>query len=98
MDIFGITETWLHENTSDVVALLTPPCYSIINVTRKPGSGGGIALVHKSNLNIQQIHTDSVSTFEKLECSIKLNCVNYTMVVIFRPPHSHRNGLTTFKQ
>ena len=45
----AITETWLLDGASDAaIAELVPPGYSILNVPRKSGTGGGVAIIYKS--------------------------------------------------
>ena len=92
IDILAITETWIRDNTQDSRALteMTPTGYVIHSVPRKNRRGGGLALIHRSNIEVTLHGEASYSSFECLEASVKYAQQAIALRVIYRPP---ANGL-----
>ena len=68
VNICAITETWLKAESEEPVHNIAPPVYNLISHPRMNGHfGGGIALLHKSSLNITKIH--SLNNLITMECS-----------------------------
>ena len=72
---------------------MTPEGYKCVNLPRE-GKGGGVALIYKSSLGIKK---GSVSTFKSFECLqiTVTSCEVVHLAIIYRPPPSKVNGLTT---
>ena len=94
-DITFISETWLKDNDNITVTNLVPKGFSIINKNRKSRSGGDVAIIYKSSLEIlsNKIVTDEFSSFECISIKVKtadskscfLSCIYY------RPTKSKKN-------
>ena len=57
-DIYVITETWLAERDPVVIGEITSEGYSFFNFCRKVDEHGGIGIIYKSNLIIQNTPID----------------------------------------
>eukprot|EP00914_Ancora_sagittata_P024929 GHVO01049741.1.p1 GENE.GHVO01049741.1~~GHVO01049741.1.p1 ORF type:complete len:428 (+),score=35.21 GHVO01049741.1:104-1387(+) len=92
-DLLSLTETWLSETEQDgpVLNALLPKGYCIQQVSRK-SRGGGVALIHRENINVKRISTASHQSFEVLECLIH-ESVDIRLSIVYRPP-GNRNGIT----
>ncbi|XP_072023162.1 uncharacterized protein [Amphiura filiformis] len=89
-----ITETWLNQNDNVVIGECSPPGYSFVNVPRGTSDHGGIAIISKSSLKLHTVQLQhSVTTFESASVIDPAYGIQY--IVIYRPPHSKKNGLLT---
>lgn len=77
--VFFLSETWLTEGRNSVTAAIKTYGYKIIHEIRDCGKtgkqrGGGVAIIHKVNLNFTKVHIDSdFSTAEVVSAKIKLS-------------------------
>ena len=62
-----ITETWLRSGDDITLRQFTPVGYSLLQVPRSNKSGGGVAMLFKSGLNIKEQPAEAHSTFEHME-------------------------------
>ena len=71
-DILALTETWLGTSVDKpVISENTPNGYSIHQIVRNGKTGGGIAVIHKSNIEVKRSkHSQTFSHFELLECDV----------------------------
>ena len=90
LDIMIITETWLSKTNEDRVKAELLPCgYSIVHRMRSEKRGGGIAVVHRSNLAVKTRNcSPQPKTFECLEVHISHHCFPVCLLVIYRPPEN----------
>ncbi len=96
VDLLAITETWLtKQDESPVINELCPPGYQFTSVPRPLSKGGGVGLLFRSTLDVKQTslqctgtHLEFLSVFVKAESLMQL-------LIVYRPPPSTRNGLTT---
>ncbi|CAG2254533.1 unnamed protein product [Mytilus edulis] len=95
IDILALTETWLGSIADKcVISELVPNGYGIHHISRTERKGGGVAIIHKSNLEIKPIkRKKQLTQFELLECSINSNL--FRLFVVYRPPPSRNNKLKT---
>jgi hypothetical protein len=57
-----------------VISEITPNGYSIHQIARNGKTGGGIAVIHKSNIEVKRSkHSQTFSHFELLESDLALN-------------------------
>jgi hypothetical protein len=91
VDVCAVTETWLRTGDEDkiVIGNLIPDGYKLCHVARtgvKVKGGGGVAVIHRSNLKVTQQPTDSFSSFEHMEVLLSTanNCIRLS--VVYRPP------------
>ncbi len=97
-DIVAISETWLGTSDIDDTCIngLVPNGYNILRADRNDGRrGGGVALLYKQWLNIKCSNKRQYKQFECLQCSVSLNKNTTQLYVVYRPPPSADNGLTT---
>ena len=98
VDIMALTETWLTSDDRDRkwISALTPDGYKFINIPRISGKGGGIAIIHKTNLSLK-CTTDAhrFVSFEHIQCRLVTNSFVVDIVILYRPPPSKKNKLTT---
>ncbi|CAC5400145.1 unnamed protein product [Mytilus coruscus] len=102
-DILALTEIWLGTSIDKhVISEITPNGYSIHQISRKGKAGGGVAVIHKSNIEVKRPkHTQTFSHFELLECDVVVKSHHFRLCVIYRPPPSRTNKLkntTLFKE
>ncbi|XP_072021839.1 uncharacterized protein [Amphiura filiformis] len=95
IDVFIMTETWLHDYDAVIIGELTPPGYTYLNVPRPSGTrGGGIGVVFKTPLKLRQIPQEIHTTYFE-HVYITDFTKRLTLVVIYRPPPSRDNGFRT---
>ena len=96
LDMMAISETWLKSSRdSNVIKDIVPNGYCIKHTPRPTGKGGGVAIIHKSEIVLHKQDTDAFRSFEHIECRLKTPVSSMRIVVFYRPPPSAKNGLTT---
>src|SRR5207245_4353743 len=105
LDLLAVTETWVYKDLPDVLKKeAAPHGYSISHahhLTTTGGGqkqhGGGVALIHREDIQIKIIPTTlaSTRTFELLLAKVINSTVGLTIAVIYRPPGS-MPGITDF--
>ena len=96
LDMMATSETWLKSSRdSNVIKDIVPNGYCIKHTPRPIGKGGGVAIIHKSEIVLQKQDTDAFRSFEHIECRLKTPMSSMRIVVVYRPPPSAKNGLTT---
>ena len=85
LDIVGITESWVHEETRDYVGEYEIPGYKLFKKDRLGKEGGGILLYVREFLN--PIDCNIESNHEML--GVSLNNLEKCMYIylVYRPPH-----------
>ena len=98
IDICFITETWLKEGDEPLITEATPINYNFSHIDRENRSGGGIALVSKTEYNSKVKSTENNYSFEISENVLWSKNISFLCVVIYRPPYSQSNpvNLSTF--
>ncbi|XP_072020238.1 uncharacterized protein [Amphiura filiformis] len=94
IDIFIITESWLAENDPVVIGELLPPGYSFMNFNRKGDEHGGIAIIHKSQISLQNYPSTTKTTYFE-HASVVIKNTGLRIVTVYRPPPSKVNGFKT---
>ena len=101
LDMLVITETWLGSKVDKVcLSELVPDGYKISHVPRLKREGGGVAILHKTSIKIKIDSSSKDGDFEQFEfmdCIISVRDFSTRLVVIYRPPPSKTNGLSTSK-
>ena len=80
------TETWLTPGDQDIIAEFKRANYQFSHVDRKEKTGGGIALMTKSNYKIELKHHEQSLTMEHAMWKITINKENIYIISIYRPP------------
>ena len=91
MDIFDLTETWLHSDNRDdqVIGDLIPVGYSFYYVPRQFGNGGGVGILVKNGFHVEQtiIMNRQFYSFAFIDLLIKSDsCRDIRVLVIYRSP------------
>ena len=87
-DICLITETWLRSGDDITLRQFTPVSYSLLHVPCSNKSGGGMAMLFKSGLNIKEQPAEAHSTFKHLEALLQTVNNTVRLCVLYRPPSS----------
>ena len=94
-DILALTETWLPPSGNDlIIGDLCPTGYSFLHTPRHGSIGGGVGLLFKESLNIKRNAQEVFRSFEYLDSSF-LNFLHIRIIVVYRPPPSSANSLTS---
>ena len=86
LDICALTETWIREGDNTTAIQLCMDGYSSVSIPREGRIGGGIAIVHRSDITLR---SKSVYNYQTMECAdILLDFQNMLvyLCVIYRPP------------
>jgi len=94
LDLVALTETWLDGSEKDqkVIGDFSPPGYQFVQAPRKT-TGGGIGLLHRSNIKIGTKTLVKASSFEHMEIILKSWSPEVRIIILYRPPPSAKNGL-----
>ena len=103
IDVMAICETWLKsKRDTNVIKYMLPNGYSLEHTPRPTGKGGGVAIIYRSSLQLRKETTDTFRSFEHVACRLKTSeltvrvvVAKSSLVVVYRPPPSAKNGLTT---
>lgn len=99
LDIMALTETWLYGDDRDCHTLAdisrTLGHYNITHIPRQNRHGGGIALISKNGLIISRNNHRSYQSMECLDVNVKSGSKVIRLYIIYRPPPSSKNKLTT---
>ena len=89
LDFFCLTETWLFQTDIGVVLAALPKCYSVFNIPRPHGRGGGVALIYSLSIScIRQVPNQvQVTSFEYLEVCFTWMRRAFRAVIVYRPGH-----------
>ena len=67
---------------------IVPNGYCIKHTPRPTGKGGGVTIIHKSEIVLHQQDTDAFRSFEHVEGRLKTPMSSMRIVVFYRPPPS----------
>ena len=89
LDVCALTETWF--TTSDpVVDDVLPAGYKIEHIPRATGKGGGVAVIYRNTLSVEnktEYHSINITCMEYIHCLIKGDPTSLCLVTVYRPPH-----------
>ena len=87
-DIIAITETKLKANISN--ATVFPNDYEVIRKDRVSKGGGGVALLVKNRLRMEEINTEVESDFQEyLTVKVVTGNISILIALIYNPPRSN---------
>ena len=99
LDIFAITETWLHVEDSAVISSFIPSTHEIFHLPRSVGRGGGVCLVVRKGFENVNSVCRTYETFECVEVHISHGGRKLCVCTIYRPPqHTPTNFFTEFEE
>ena len=67
LDVCVLTETWIRESDDTTAVQLCPDGYSSVSIPREGRIGGGIAIVHRSDMTLR---SKSVYNYQTMECRL----------------------------
>ena len=99
-DIVALTETWLGSSVDKAcISELLPNGYKIKHAPRPSCKrGGGVGIIYKTTMDLRVVASsrdNNYSTFEYIICNVVINDYSLRMAVVYRPPPTRENGLTT---
>ena len=96
IDILSLTETWLKpDDRSDyTIRDISPTGYAFVHTPRPNGNGGGVGLLYRKNLKMEQIKSDPFKSFEFKELLLHSSASIIRIIDTYRPPISVKNGHT----
>ena len=97
-DLIAFSETWLNstDDNAPYINALLPEGYDLKHVDRENGQrGGGVALAHKVSVRVANIQSLNYKQFEAMRTTLSINNKSILLFVVYRPPPSNQNGLTT---
>ena len=93
LELFFVTETWLHSSETSIVQAALPKNYSFYHVPRSSNPnelGGGVAVIYKTSFSnfklLSSFH--STDSFEALAFSLYYDKLKFNIAVIYRPGHA----------
>ena len=84
LDLCCFVETWLKENDDWLIKQLTPNGFDILHHDRKGKTGGGVAVLFKTEYKARLENFPDYSSFEYI--SIVLQPLDLRVCSIYRPP------------
>ena len=96
LDIVAITENWLSSQGQNdaTIKQLCLPGYTFIHNPRQ-SRGGGVGLLYKSSLTVEQNNVDTYKSFETLKVTVKQKGKSAILFVIYRPPPTKEKQTAT---
>ena len=86
LDVCALTETWIREGDDNTAIQLCPDGYSSVSIPRGGTIGGGIAILHKSDITLRN---KSIYNYQTMECAdflLDFQNMLVNLCVIYRPP------------
>ena len=84
------------DDNAPYINALLPEGHDLKHVDRENGQrGGGVALAHKVSVRVANIQSLNYKQFEAMRTTLSINNKSILLFVVYRPPPSNQNGLTT---
>ena len=99
IDMIFIQETWIRKSDGHLITYIKEHGYVPIlyRKTRRLDLGGGVAVLHKQNLKVQNISCNKFRSFEHIECQVHTEQGPIKFVNVYRPDYSKKNRYTVKK-
>ena len=65
-----------------------------VHFPRLNGIGGGVGMLYRTNLKVQQLKSDPYESFDLKELLLHSDNFITLIIIVYRPPISVKNGLT----
>ena len=99
LDILAITESWLTDDSRSDRALVdirnTLPNFELHHIPRTSAKGGGVCMILRKGFTVTVNEGVAYSTLEHLDLTINVKSSSVRFFVVYRPPYSKKNRLTT---
>ena len=98
IDFGMLTETWLSENSDDIVWCVTSPLqkcgFRILTSNWKSRRGGSLAIVYREGLEVDLVQEGELPSFQFAIWRIESGNQGVFAVSIYRPPYTTTNQIT----
>ena len=96
IDLAFIQETWMRKSDGHLVSQIKEYGYEFIGYRKKRrlDLGGGVALIHRNNLNIRNVKSNHYNSFEHTLCKISTDLGPINFINVYRPEYSAKNRYT----
>ncbi|XP_041958625.1 uncharacterized protein LOC121717966 [Alosa sapidissima] len=94
LDFLCLTETWQNPHEFITLNQATPSGYSYIQKPRSCGRGGGLAVIHRTDILLKEIPV-TTSSFECLHFTLS-GATQLQVVLVYRPPKASSCFLQEF--
>ena len=99
LDILAITESWLTKDSRSDRALAhirnTLPNFELHHIPRTNAKGGGVCMILRKGFTVTVNKGVAYNTLEHLDLTINVKSSSVWLFVVYRPPYSKKNKLTT---
>lgn len=99
LDICVVTETWMTELDTAVIAALSINGYNFKHFPRQSQRvGGGTGIMYRDSMKAVLVDGREYKSFEVSEWNVNFNNTNLKIIIVYRPPYSssHPVSLGTF--
>ena len=88
LNVCALTETWIKEGDNNMAIQLCPDGYSSVSIPREGRIGGGIAIMHKSEITLRSKTIYNYQTMECADFPFDFQNVLVNLCVIYRLPNT----------
>ena len=94
-----IQETWLRKSDGNLITQIKEYGYDVIlyRKSRRLDLGGGVALIFKKNLKVQNTKLTNYGSFEHITCKVHKKSGPLSFVNIYRPEYTAKHRYTVKK-
>ena len=79
IDVLCITETWLQRDNTASVSAITPRGYLLEDVARSNHRGGGVGVLYRASLTLDNSQLWPASSFECIDIELRRNSIPSTL-------------------
>ena len=95
IDVCIVTETWLKEQDTVSIALLSPPGYSFKSFPRQSDrKGGGTGIMFNNDFKVSLTRGGEKRSFEFSEWNLSIRSRVIKVIAIYRPPYSEAHPVS----
>ena len=93
IEAFLVTEMWLSDGDHTLISTsdFTKHNYNIAVLNRQMRRGGGLALIYKTNQNLQVLKTGMARSFEYAIWKLTTQSKSITYITVYHPPYAEKN-------
>ena len=95
IDFFILTETWLRADDDVIFRKLTPDGYRIIVCNREDQIGGGLAFVHRSDIESNLVSSGRYNSYEHVELYLPNGTQSVRILAVYRAQYSKSHKVST---
>jgi len=87
LDLFCISETWTKSMTDQCLTDAAPAGYSFVSKPRAKKKGGGVAIIHRSGMQIQKLFINKAPHLETVSVKITYLGKSFIVVCLYKAPY-----------